>query len=73
MNALNQVYKHVKLLNPEKRYNKESTAFLIGRVRAEYEYKYIEEIEQDIKSFIENILRSLEEISNKVDEEFFNY
>lgn len=73
MNSLNQVYKHVKLLNPEKRYNKESTAFLIGRVRAEYEYKYIEEIEQDIKSFIENILRSLEEISNKVDEEFFNY
>lgn len=73
MNSLNQFYKHVKILNPERRYNKESTAFLIGRVRSEYEFKYIEEIEQDIKSFIENILRSLDEISNKVDEEFFNY
>jgi uncharacterized alpha-E superfamily protein len=73
MNSLNQVYKHVKLINPERRYNKESTAFLIGRVRAEYEFKYIEEIEQDIKSFIENILRSLTEISNKVEEEFFEF
>ncbi|MBQ4915532.1 alpha-E domain-containing protein [Maribacter sp. MMG018] len=73
MNALNQVYKNVKILNPEKRYNKNSTAFLIGRVRAEYQYKYIEEIEQDIKSFIENILKSLDDISNKINEEFFNY
>ncbi|MFX0558026.1 alpha-E domain-containing protein [Maribacter sp. CXY002] len=73
MNSLNQVYKHVRILNPEKRYNKASTAFLIGRVRAEYEFKFIEEIEQDIKSFIENILKSLAEISNKVDEEFFHY
>jgi uncharacterized alpha-E superfamily protein len=73
MNALNQVYKHVKTLNPEKKYNKNSTAFLIGRVRAEYEYKFIEEIEQDIKGFIEEILKSLSEISNKVDEEFFHF
>lgn len=73
MNALNQFYEHVKILNPERKYNKESTAFLIGRVRSEYEFKYIEEIEKDIKSFIESILKSLEEISNKVDEEFFNY
>ncbi|WP_437372150.1 alpha-E domain-containing protein [Maribacter litoralis] len=73
MNSLNQVNQHVKILNPERRYNKDSTAFLIGRVRSEYEYKYIEEIDQDIKSFIENILKSLVDISDKVDEEFFNY
>ena len=73
MNSLNQVNQHVKILNPERRYNKDSTAFLIGRVRSEYEYKYIEEIDQDIKSFIENILKSLVDISDKVDEEFFIY
>jgi len=73
MNSLNQVNQHVKILNPEKRYNKDSTAFLIGRVRSEYEFKYIEEIDQDIKSFIENILKSLVVISDKVDEEFFSY
>lgn len=73
MNSLNQVNEHVKILDPDKSYNKDSTAFLIGRVRSEYEYKYIEEIENDIKSFIENILASLVKISNKVDEEFFSY
>jgi uncharacterized alpha-E superfamily protein len=73
MNSLNEVNQHVKILNPEKRYNKDSTAFLIGRVRSEYEFKYIEEIDKDIKSFIENILKSLVDISDKVDEEFFNY
>ena len=73
MNSLNQVNEHVRILNPEKRYNNDSTAFLIGRVRAEYEFKYVEEIEKDIKSFIEDILDSLVQISNKVDEEFFNY
>ena len=73
MNSLNQVNEHVKILDPDKSYNKDSTAFLIGRVRSEYEFKYIEEIENDIKSFIENILASLVKISNKVDEEFFSY
>lgn len=73
MNALNQVYKNVKILDPGKKYRKESTAFLIGRIRAEYEYKFVEEIENDIKSFIDNILASLDEISNKVEQEFFTY
>lgn len=73
MNSLNQVYKNIKILNPDIRYNKENTTFLVGRTRSEYEYKYIEEIEQDIKSFIDKILQSLTDISNKVEEEFFTY
>ena len=58
---------------PSKKYNKGSTAFLVGKVRAEYEYKYIKEIEEDIQTFIENILNSLSEISEKMEMEFFNY
>lgn len=73
MNSLNQVYKNVKILDPGKKYNKKSTAFLIGRIRAEYEYKYIEEIEKDIESFINHILQSLTEVSKKLEEEFFTY
>jgi len=73
MNSLNEVYKNVKILDPSKKYNKNATAFLIGRVRSEYEYKYVEEIEKDVKSFIENILKSLDDISSKVEEEFFTY
>lgn len=73
MNSLNQVYGHIKILDPSRAYNKKSTAFLIGKVRAEYEYKYIEEIEENIQAFIEDILHSLNEISLKMEKEFFNY
>jgi len=73
MNSLNQVYKNIRILDADRKYKKESTAFLIGRVRAEYEYKFVEEIDKDIKSFIENILNSLNEISIKVEAEFFTY
>ncbi|MBM1107398.1 alpha-E domain-containing protein [Aurantibacter crassamenti] len=73
MNSLNQVYKNIKILDPSMAYNKKSTAFLIGKVRAEYQYKYIEEIEENIQIFIEDILNSLNEISLKMEKEFFNY
>lgn len=73
MNSLNQVYRHIKELDTSKKYNKNSTAFLVGRVRSEYEFKFIEEIEEDIQSFIENILESLTKISLKMEKEFFNY
>ncbi len=73
MNSLNQVHNHIRVLDPSKAYNKNSTAFLVGKVRAEFQYKYIEEIEEDIQSFIENILNNLTKISQKMEKEFFNY
>tara|TARA_R110000796_G_scaffold88850_7_gene192135 strand:+ start:11827 stop:12774 length:948 start_codon:yes stop_codon:yes gene_type:complete len=73
MNSLNQVYNHVKVLDKSIDYDKNSTAFLVGRVRSEFQYKHIEEIEGNIKTFIENILESLSQISIKMEKEFFNY
>lgn len=73
MNSLNQVYSHIKVLDTSKAYNKTSTAFLVGKVRSEYQYKVIEEIEGDIQTFIERILDSLADISDKMEKEFFNY
>ncbi len=73
MNSLNQVYKHIRLLDLNRTYDKKSTAFLVGKVRAEYEYKLIEEIEGDIQKFIDSILDRLSEISLKMENEFFHY
>ncbi|QWX85445.1 alpha-E domain-containing protein [Cellulophaga sp. HaHaR_3_176] len=73
MNCLNQVCAHVKILDKNKDYNKNSTAFLVGRVQAEFEFKHIEEIETNIQTFIENILVSLSEISIKMEKEFFDF
>lgn len=73
MNSLNQVYSHIKVLDPGKAYKNNSTAFLVGKVRCEFQYKLIHEIEEDIQTFIENILDNLNKIGQKMEEEFFNY
>ncbi|MBD1261748.1 alpha-E domain-containing protein [Maribacter polysiphoniae] len=73
MNCLNQVYAHILILDTSKHYNKNSTAFLVGKTRSEYRYKHIEEIEDNIQSFIENILNSLGQISQKMEMEYFNH
>ncbi|SHJ68455.1 alpha-E domain-containing protein [Pseudozobellia thermophila] len=73
MNSLNQVYKHIKILDHGKRPDKDSTAFLVGKVRADYEFKSIAEIENDIQSIINKTLDRLYEISQKMEKEFFSY
>ncbi|QLE02943.1 alpha-E domain-containing protein [Galbibacter sp. BG1] len=73
MNSLNEVYDHIQVLDQNKYINKNSTTFLVGKIRAEYEFKVIEEIEGKLKPFIENILTQLVSISTKMENEYFNY
>ncbi|MBT9189434.1 MULTISPECIES: alpha-E domain-containing protein [Zobellia] len=73
MNSLNQVCKHIKILDSNKKPCQNSTAFLVGKIRAEYEFKCIVQIENDIQSIIDSTLNSLYEISQKMEEEFFSY
>lgn len=73
MNCLNQIYGHIRVLDNSFRYNKNSTAFLVGRVRSEYQYKYIEEIEGNIEQFINGMLKNLADIGTKMENEFFHY
>lgn len=73
MNSLNQVYRHVCTIDPSKKMQKDSTAFLIGKVRSEYQYKDIEAIEEDVQAFIDHILEALEQIGSRTQKEFFHY
>ncbi|MDO6518004.1 alpha-E domain-containing protein [Zobellia uliginosa] len=73
MNSLNQVFKHMQILDPNTKMDRDSTAFLVAKVKAEYEFKCIIEIEKDIQSVIDTTLDSLYEISQKMEEEFFSY
>ena len=73
MNSLNQVCKHIKILDNKKKYDRDSTSFLVGKVRAEYEFKSIVDIEKDIQLIINDTLNHLYEISQKMEKEFFSY
>ncbi|WP_136480668.1 alpha-E domain-containing protein [Cognatitamlana onchidii] len=71
INSLSDVSHHVHNLSDDTKPQKGSTAFLVNKIYAEYQYKYIEEIEVDFRTFIETILNKLVEISKKMEEEFF--
>ena len=73
MNSLNQVCQHIMVLSHEKHPSKHSSAFLIGKVRAKYQFKVIEEIESDLQAFIQNILDDLNNIGLKLEKEYFHY
>ncbi len=73
MNSLNQVKKHIYVLSDEKLPSKNSAAFQIGKVKAKYQFKVIEEIESDLQSFIQNILDDLNGIAVKLENEYFHY
>ncbi|MCP9200681.1 alpha-E domain-containing protein [Gramella sp. GC03-9] len=73
MNSLNEVWEHINDLSREKHHSKHSSAFLIGKVRAKYRFKVIEEIESDLQAFIENILDDLNGIGVKLEKEYFHY
>lgn len=73
MNSLNQVDRHVNVLSTEKYNSTDSSAFLIGKIRSEYQFKTIEEINGDIEIFIEKIQSELLKIAQRVEKEYFNY
>lgn len=73
MNSLNQVYRHVCTLDPVKIRDKDSTAFMVGKIRAEYQFKRVEDIEGNIQKFIEDILNELSAIGARMEKEFFHY
>ncbi|MEM8509872.1 MAG: alpha-E domain-containing protein [Bacteroidota bacterium] len=73
MNSLNQVCKHMDNLHLDQPPNKDSTSFLAGKLRAEFQYLRVEDIEKDINGFIQKILERLYQISNSMEKEFFQY
>ncbi len=73
MNCLNQICNNVKVIDDQKEKKPDSTAFLVGKIRSEFRFKRIEEIDENIYVFIKKILEDLSSISIKMEEEFFNY
>ncbi len=73
INSLNQITKHINVLDQSKNPKKDSTAFLVEKVRADLKFKYVEEIHEDIRNFIETKLNDLVNIAQKMEKEYFNY
>lgn len=73
MNSLNQIYIHICQIDGNNINKLNSSTFLIGKMRAEYQFKTISEIQKDVRKFIDDTLCYLMNISSKLEEEYFNY
>lgn len=73
MNSLNQIQKHITTIDEIKIRDKTSASFLIGKMRANYEFKTIDEIQNNVGAFIKDTLDSLIEISEKLEKEYFYF
>ena len=72
-NSLNQICEHINVLDKSKYLVKGSTAFMVGKLRANIQFMDVESINDDIEGFIDSILTDLFKISQKMEEEFFMY
>lgn len=73
MNSLNQIEKHIATIDTHKMRDKTSSSFLIGKMRAEYQFKTAEEIQKNVGGFIKSTLDDLVEIGEKIEKEYFYY
>lgn len=69
--CLNEMQEHITMLDPLKAREKGTALFLICKMRCEYKYKTVEDIQDDVKGFIAHTFSSLVELSKKLEDEYF--
>ncbi|MEJ2112641.1 MAG: alpha-E domain-containing protein [Flavobacteriaceae bacterium] len=71
INSLNQIFYHITILDNLEFRDKTSAAFLIGKMRSEYQFKTVEEIQKSVDKFIKKTLDKLVLISDQLEKEYF--
>lgn len=73
MNALNNIKYYISFIaGKERPEDPDCAAFLIGKLTAEYEYKTIDDVQGDLKLFIENLVDDLFLVGEKMDKDYFS-
>jgi uncharacterized alpha-E superfamily protein len=72
MNSLNSIKYYMSFLTKEEFPNKDSAAFLIGKLSCDYRFKTIEDFQEDLKGFIENLVDDLSLVGEKMDDDYFS-
>lgn len=72
MNSLNCIQSYICYLSKEEMPHKDSAAFLIGKLKYEHQYKTIEDVQGDLKGFIEKLVDDLSLVGEKMDKDYFS-
>ncbi|QXP69915.1 alpha-E domain-containing protein [Polaribacter sp. R2A056_3_33] len=71
-NCLYQIYKYICIISKNRQITDDSAAFLIGKMKADFEYKLITDIEDNIEEFIADLIEHLVLIADKLEDNYFN-
>tara|TARA_R110001583_G_scaffold174592_1_gene329045 strand:- start:7549 stop:8547 length:999 start_codon:yes stop_codon:yes gene_type:complete len=69
--CLNQIHKYITILSKNRAIPTNSAAFLIGKINAEFDYKLIEDIDDNLEDFISELISNLILIGEKLEEDYF--
>lgn len=71
-NCLNQIYKYIGIISKNREIKNDSAAFLIGKMKSEFEYKLITDIDDNLEDFIGDLINKLVLIAEKLEDNYFN-
>jgi len=69
--CLNQIYKYISIISKNKDIPEDSAAFLIGKMKSEFEYKLITDIDSDLEEFTTGLINQLVLIAEKLEDNYF--
>ncbi|MFD1292244.1 alpha-E domain-containing protein [Lutibacter holmesii] len=69
--CLNQIETYVNILVKHHKIESNSAAFLIRKLKANFKYKLIDDIEENIEEFLNDLINNLVDIGEKLDENYF--
>ena len=71
-NCLTQIYKYICIISKNRQIPNDSAAFLIGKMKAEFEYKLITDIDDNLEEFIADLIEKLVLIADKLEANYFD-
>ncbi|MCL7762758.1 alpha-E domain-containing protein [Polaribacter sp. Z014] len=71
-NCLTQIYKYICIISKNREIKNDSAAFLIGKMKSDFEYKLITDIEDDMEVFIADLIEKLVLIAEKLEDNYFD-
>jgi uncharacterized alpha-E superfamily protein len=72
MNSLNNIQYYISFLSKEEIPHKNSAAFLIGKLKYEHQYTTIEDVQGNLKEFIEKLVDDLSLVGEKMNKDYFS-
>jgi len=71
-NSLNQINKYISIISKNRDISTDSAAFLIGKMNSEFDYKLIDDIDENLEEFTADLINKLVLIADKLEENYFN-